>query len=77
MKTCDKCNGDGLIGNGPNPHLKQGRIGTCDQCSGTGKIAEVSSEPAQAGDSIPETPESSETVEEPKKTSFFDKVFGA
>ena len=36
--TCDLCRGDGLIGNGPEPHLKQGEVITCPKCKGTGKI---------------------------------------
>lgn len=37
MDTCKKCVGDGLIGAGEFPHLKQGRVETCDMCGGTGK----------------------------------------
>lgn len=40
MITCEKCAGDGLIGNGPNPHLKEGHITTCPDCNGTGKVEE-------------------------------------
>lgn len=39
MDTCKKCVGDGLIGAGEFPHLKQGRVETCDMCGGTGKTA--------------------------------------
>ena len=41
LVTCIKCGGDGLIGQGPEPHLKQGRIVTCDVCLGKGKITEA------------------------------------
>ncbi len=40
MNTCNKCKGEGLIGVGENPHLKEGPISTCDTCSGTGKADE-------------------------------------
>ena len=51
MTQCPKCLGDGLIGNGDNPHLKEGRIVTCPDCNGTGLVPEevvenvVSAEP--------------------------------
>lgn len=43
MTTCTKCVGSGLIGQGPNPHLREGRTETCDVCKGTGKIPEAAS----------------------------------
>src|ERR1035437_9767380 len=38
---CDICKGEGLVGAGPEPHLKQGEISTCTNCSGTGQVGEV------------------------------------
>lgn len=39
---CGVCKGEGLVGVGENPHLKEGNISTCSACAGTGKS--VSSE---------------------------------
>lgn len=39
---CEKCMGSGLIGNGPNPHLRVGAVKVCDICKGTGKIEDAS-----------------------------------
>lgn len=52
MKTCDVCKGDGLVGVGENPHLKEGPVSTCVPCSGTGKVADSLS--AQVIDNDPE-----------------------
>lgn len=39
MKKCETCLGDGLIGAGPQPWLKQGLVRQCPDCNGTGKIS--------------------------------------
>lgn len=38
MSICQKCAGDGLIGNGPSPWLREGHVTTCDKCGGTGNL---------------------------------------
>lgn len=40
MITCEKCKGEGLIGQGPNPHLREGRTEVCPDCNGTGQIVD-------------------------------------
>lgn len=45
-EPCKNCNGEGLVGQGPTPHLKVGRIETCPACNGTGKVPIL---PAGAG----------------------------
>ncbi len=40
MTKCTKCLGEGLIGSGENPELKQGAIKTCDLCAGTGILVD-------------------------------------
>lgn len=47
-EVCKKCHGDGIIGNGPEPHLKQGDTRTCDVCTGTGKVEVVETQTAEA-----------------------------
>lgn len=43
---CKNCLGDGIVGAGDQPWLKQGAQSTCAVCGGTGKIAEeVATEP--------------------------------
>lgn len=45
---CTKCLGDGIVGNGDNPHMKEGHQHTCDLCGGTGKIdAQVTAAPVE------------------------------
>jgi DnaJ-class molecular chaperone len=39
METCKNCNGDGIVGNGPSPWLKEGAVHGCEVCSGTGQVA--------------------------------------
>ncbi len=41
MNICDNCKGDGIVGVGENPHLKEGPQSTCPVCTGTGKVASV------------------------------------
>lgn len=42
MIPCKNCNGEGLVGQGPEPWLKHGKIVTCPKCAGTGKVADES-----------------------------------
>lgn len=45
--TCKNCNGEGIVGNGPNPAAKEGHLHGCGVCAGTGKVtvgAETSQE---------------------------------
>jgi DnaJ-class molecular chaperone len=37
-QNCAVCGGDGLVGAGDQPTLKQGPLSTCTYCLGTGKI---------------------------------------
>lgn len=51
---CSNCNGEGIVGSGEKPWLKEGHLHTCDVCKGTGKIVEADAtgtKPAQ--ESIP------------------------
>lgn len=38
MTICTNCNGEGLVGQGDQPWLKQGHIQTCGKCDGTGQV---------------------------------------
>lgn len=38
MSTCNNCLGDGVVGSGDQPWLKQGALRTCELCNGTGQI---------------------------------------
>jgi hypothetical protein len=65
--TCDLCRGDGLVGNGPEPHMKQGEVKTCPKCKGTGKIptGTVQEEPkVDAEQPLDEVEKKSEPAEE-------------
>ena len=53
MKTCPNCAGDGLVGQGEQPWLRQGHIVKCAQCSGTGKVSD-GTEPEVAPEPAPE-----------------------
>lgn len=44
-EPCKNCNGDGQVGNGDKPWLKQGHLHTCEKCQGTGKVPVVETEP--------------------------------
>lgn len=37
---CENCHGEGLVGQGEQPWLRQGRTETCKKCGGTGKLVE-------------------------------------
>lgn len=50
MTTCKNCLGDGIVGVGDKPWLKEGPQSTCTVCSGTGQVEDGSVE------SVPETP---------------------
>lgn len=54
MSICQKCAGDGLVGNGPSPHLKEGHITTCPDCLGTGQIQDA---PVQKSENVDNQPE--------------------
>lgn len=41
MTICTNCNGEGLVGSGEKPWMKQGKIVTCPECSGTGQMPEA------------------------------------
>ena len=66
--TCDLCRGDGLIGNGPEPHLKQGEVITCPKCKGTGKI------PTGPVQNEPEVVAPAQTAEEEKKSEPVEEI---
>ena len=52
---CEKCRGDGLVGAGEQPWLKQGAISTCPECSGKGQLADVTPEvPVESTEPAPE-----------------------
>jgi hypothetical protein len=53
---CENCNGEGLVGQGPVPAQRQGRVERCPICGGTGKIP-----PEQTGPSASLNPPSSPT----------------
>lgn len=38
MINCENCHGEGLVGQGEKPWLRQGHIDTCKICNGTGKV---------------------------------------
>lgn len=40
MNKCQKCQGDGLVGQGDSPWKKEGKVTTCPDCSGTGRLPE-------------------------------------
>lgn len=44
MEQCKNCLGDGIVGNGDVPHLKQGQIVQCPVCKGTGKVGDAPAE---------------------------------
>ncbi|MES2216688.1 MAG: hypothetical protein V4481_05345 [Patescibacteria group bacterium] len=68
MSTCQNCRGEGLVGAGDQPWLKQGPLGTCKPCSGSGKISdEVVPEATPAVDVTPEA--APEVAEVPKAES--------
>ena len=48
MITCENCKGDGIVGVGTEPWLKNGDNSTCKVCTGTGKVAEVVDQPQSA-----------------------------
>lgn len=37
-ETCKNCTGEGIVGMGDQPWLRQGHLHTCEVCGGTGKI---------------------------------------
>ncbi len=37
---CENCHGEGLVGAGDQPWLRQGPVTTCSPCGGTGKVDE-------------------------------------
>lgn len=67
MNSCEKCLGTGLIGQGPNPHLREGRTVTCDACHGTG------SKPVVAEDAAVD---SGAPIEPKKGATLFSRIFG-
>ncbi|MES2216633.1 MAG: hypothetical protein V4481_05060 [Patescibacteria group bacterium] len=78
MSTCTNCHGEGLVGAGDKPWLKQGPIGTCKPCSGSGKIADavepeaapevVEVPKAESAELSPESSELSSTDTAPTET---------
>lgn len=74
-QTCDKCQGQGIIGSGDNPHMREGRTITCDQCAGTGKIedgteaAAPEETPAAGASSVEEEKPVDNQTEAPRKRS--------
>lgn len=77
MATCEKCNGQGLIGAGDNPHFLEGRVITCDSCGGTGvKPEPVQQEAAPAPEPQVEQPVDNQPAEEAPKGGIFSRIFG-
>lgn len=54
MKRCPNCDGDGIVGSGETPHLKQGHIVTCTVCQGTGSVPVNSTAQEAPVDNTPE-----------------------
>lgn len=51
MNKCENCVGEGLVGQGPEPWLRQGHIETCPVCLGTGiKAAPAAPESVQTAE---------------------------
>lgn len=48
MTNCENCHGEGLVGQGEKPWLRQGHIDTCKICNGTGKVSAGGSQAATA-----------------------------
>lgn len=67
MTTCTNCNGEGLVGQGDNPALKQGRIDTCSVCNGTGKVGEPDVQPEAPA--VPQEPEATPPQDTPVDNS--------
>ncbi len=55
MEPCKNCNGEGIVGNGDQPWLKQGHLHTCEVCAGTGKVS--------SGQAVEQTPEEKQATE--------------
>lgn len=80
--TCITCGGKGLVGQGPEPHLMQGRIDSCKTCAGTGTITPehrdaMNTEKHGSVTKAPEAPaddEADKTPATPKK-GFFARIF--
>lgn len=67
---CGVCKGEGLVGVGENPHLKEGNISTCSACAGTGKLVSSEITASTLVDSIGEVSASVTNPEvEPKKNA--------
>ena len=45
--NCENCKGDGLVGAGEQPWLRQGRLERCTKCGGTGKVEDGAQDTAQ------------------------------
>jgi|GEM_PF-2959147 len=62
MNNCETCAGEGLVGSGAFPILRQGSVTTCNNCEGTGKVipAEPTEEPLNIVDDTVEVPEKSD-----------------
>lgn len=73
MTTCTKCNGGGLIGNGPEPWLKQGHVTTCDICNGTGSVSDTDEADQPVADAPIEAPVDTAIV--PEKHSGILSIF--
>lgn len=73
MKTCTKCNGAGLIGSGPNPHLQEGAKRVCDECGGSGKIkdGQIDASPATEESTLSTPAEAAS----PKHRGILDSIF--
>lgn len=59
---CDNCKGEGLVGSGDKPWLKEGAIVTCPICTGVGELSPEESLPIKilTGNEIVDNSETSE-----------------
>ena len=77
MQTCPNCDGNGLVGQGPSPWLRQGHITTCPVCTGTGILNEDGT--AHLNEEVAPAPAVEPVDEEPTTTTvggILKKMFG-
>lgn len=64
---CANCHGDGIVGQGEQPWLKQGHTETCKVCNGTGKAE------ADAGETVDTTESQATEPETPAQAAGEEK----
>lgn len=69
--NCPVCKGEGLIGAGDMPWLRQGPISTCGNCGGSGKVEDIAPEVVAEAPTEP-TPEPEAPTEETQTPSNSD-----